>query len=325
MGKKLAVLALLVVLCSVTGQAAGSLAVGFYDHTCPNAKKIVRGVVEVAMQQNLECSSTTASSWYLATYAHVSSGRVLQCRRSLDLYKACGFEAIDAAKEKLEEACPGTVSCADIVAFAARDASAVLSNGRVSFPMPGGRRDGRVSLSSAALQFLPPPSFNLSELTASFAAKGLDVDYLVVLSGAHSVGRAHCSAFTDRLAPGSNSTMNDALAASLRRHCPASPNATNDPTVNQDVVTPTSLDNQYYKNLLNGNVLASRSTNASVTQLALSSGLFEAKFAKAMVKMATIEVKTAPKGEITRFCRKVNGSPDIRVAARSKQQLHNSA
>lgn len=222
-----------------------------------------------------------------------------------------GFEVIDAAKAALEAACPGEVSCADIVAFAGRDASAVLSGGRADFAMPAGRRDGRVSLSSQALQFLPPPFFNLSELVSSFAAKGLDANDLVVLSGAHTVGRSHCSSFADRLSSPA-SDMNPALAASLRQQCPA--NAGTDPTVVQDVVTPTVLDNQYYRNVLSRNVLftsdaallKSGQTAWSVVLNAFVPGLWEQKFKASMVKMASIGVKTGANGEIRRNCRVVN-------------------
>jgi peroxidase len=224
-----------------------------------------------------------------------------------------GFEVIDAAKAAVERACPGVVSCADIIAFAARDASCFLSGRKVDFDMPAGRLDGRVSLSSRTLNFLPPPTFGLSQLVDSFAIKGLSEEDMVVLSGAHTVGLSHCSSFVpDRLAVPSN--MDPALAALLRRQCPDNPTASNDPTVVQDVVTPAKLDNQYYKNVLAKKVLftsdnalmTSPETAKMVSDNAFVPGMWEEKFKAAMVKMASVEVKTGNAGEVRKHCRVVN-------------------
>ena len=172
---------------------------------------------------------------------------------------------------------------------------------------------GRVSLENETLAFLPPPSFNLTELVDSFRAKGLDVDDLVVLSGSHTIGRAHCSSFSDRIStPPSN--MDPGLATVLRGQCPANLNFTNDPTVVQDIVTPNRLDNQYYKNVLRRKVLfnsdavllTSRQTASKVVENAVIRGRWERKFARAMVKMSLIEIKNAGNGEIRKNCRVVN-------------------
>jgi peroxidase len=224
-----------------------------------------------------------------------------------------GFQVIDAAKHALEEACPGIVSCADIVAFAARDASYILSVSeyRTDFHMPAGRLDGRYSNATETLDFLPSPFGNLSELVTKFAAKGLDEEDLVVLSGAHSIGRAHCSSFADR---GSRSDMDPSFKRWLGRRCQADPGDTDSPTVRQDTVTAAVLDSQYYTNVLRHRVLltsdaallTSRQTARMVREFANGEGKWESKFETAMVKMAGIDVKDGTDGEIRKNCRFVN-------------------
>ncbi|VAH27523.1 unnamed protein product [Triticum turgidum subsp. durum] len=222
-----------------------------------------------------------------------------------------GFEVIDAAKAKLEKECRGVVSCADIVAFAGRDASFFLSNGVVDIKMPAGRYDGRVSFANETLRDLPPPFANVTVLEAMFKAKGLDLDDMVTLSGAHTVGISHCSSFADRLPadPSDPMSMEPVLASSLQQKCSRG----GDPVVVQDDVTPHDLDKQYYQNVLDRKVLfksdaalLSPQTLKAVEHNAKNPGKWERKFTDAMVKMGNIEVKTKANGEIRKQCRFVN-------------------
>lgn len=91
-----------------------------------------------------------------------------------------GFEVIKQAKAQLEAACPGIVSCADIVALAARDVVALVSGPR--YEVPTGRRDGRVSNMSLASD-MPDVSDSIEQLKSKFFRKGLSERHLVLLSG----------------------------------------------------------------------------------------------------------------------------------------------
>jgi len=216
-----------------------------------------------------------------------------------------GFEVIDQAKAALEAACPGVVSCADVVAFAARDASSVLSNGRINIRIPAGRLDGRESFANETDQ-LPGPFSNLTALQKSFSDQGLNSDEMVTLSGAHTIGRAKCQFFSGRFAD-----MDPALAAKLRAQC----NGNDNTNVNQDDVTPNALDKQYYRNVIDRKVLftsdavlSSADTIAQVTQNANTAGTWERKFEQAMEKMGNIGVKTRGDSgvEIRKVCSRVN-------------------
>lgn len=221
-----------------------------------------------------------------------------------------GFEVIDAAKSALEVVCPGVVSCADIIAFAARDASFLL--GKIDYDIPSGRHDGRISDAAEVLPALPAPFHNLTVQKALFAAKGLSTDDLVALAGAHSIGRSHCSSFTSRLYPTIDGTLDQGFGSFLRTKCPQ--NAQVDGVVPLDFVTTNILDNQYYKNVdeLKGlffsdwSLLTSSETKSLLNSFQSSPGLFAAKFAESMVKLGNVEVLTGTQGEIRRTCSTVN-------------------
>nr|KAJ0209503.1 hypothetical protein LSAT_V11C400212860 [Lactuca sativa] len=89
------------------------------------------------------------------------------------------FYVIDNAKKAVESVCPGVVSCADILALAARDA--IVLAGGPSWDVPKGRKDGRISKASDTSQ-LPAPTFNISQLQQSFSQRGLSLEDLAALS-----------------------------------------------------------------------------------------------------------------------------------------------
>ena len=133
-----------------------------------------------------------------------------------------GFSSVDRVKAKLEAACSNTVSCADVLTLMARDA-VVLAKGPF-WPVALGRRDGSVSSATEAADQLPPANGDVPLLAKIFASKGLDLKDLVVLSGAHTLGTAHCPSYADRLynfssAYSADPTLDSEYADRLRTRC----------------------------------------------------------------------------------------------------------
>ncbi|MQL77207.1 hypothetical protein Taro_009606 [Colocasia esculenta] len=324
MGLKVALLVLALALCACTTSQA-HLHCGFYRKTCPAAENIVRQTVKRALKKD---------SGLVADFIrmHFHDCFVRGCDASILLDSTAknkaekdspinnpsleGFDVIDAAKASLEKECKGVVSCADIIAFAARD-SVALSGG-LHYEVPAGRRDGRISRALEADDTLPPPTFNLKQLTKRFAEKGFTQEEMVTLSGAHTLGVAHCTSISDRLYNFSSKLSTDpsldpAYAATLKNQCPK---GSTDPnlTVNLDPPSPLRFDSSYYKDVLvhrglfesDQALLSSPVTAKQVVANAVDEALFKKKFADAMVKLGQLHVLTDKNGEIRHNCRVVN-------------------
>jgi hypothetical protein len=104
--------------------------------------------------------------------------------------------------------------------------------GRDLWDVQLGRRDGVVSRASEALANIPSPSDNFTALEARFAAKGLDVKDLVILSGKFCMmirlacARRRCTTGGSELDAHTRCQTLQSLVAALcrtcrRRHCHA--------------------------------------------------------------------------------------------------------
>ncbi|KAH7278987.1 hypothetical protein KP509_38G068300 [Ceratopteris richardii] len=182
--------------------------------------------------------------------------------------------------------------------------------------MPTGRLDGLISLASNVPSNLPDSPFNVEELIAYFERKGMSIEDLVVLSGAHTVGVAHCTSFKDRFLFSADGTvlsqdpsMDPAYATQLVQRCPASPSAST--LIVNDIITPTVFDNAYFKNVQAGHGLfhsdeALRSdprTASLLSSFASSQELFFASWARSFVKLSLVDLKTDPsQGHVRTQC-----------------------
>ncbi|KAF8023368.1 hypothetical protein BT93_F0773 [Corymbia citriodora subsp. variegata] len=221
-----------------------------------------------------------------------------------------GFDVVDNIKSRLEEQCPGTVSCADILTIAARDS--IVTLGGPNWTVPLGRRDSTTANLSGANSDIPSPGSDLSVLISAFAKKGFSAKEMVTLSGTHSIGRARCVFFRARIYNEDN--IEPTFATSLRRNCPRV--GGDDNLAPLEPVDGDVFDNNYFKNLVSKKGLLhsdqqlfnNGSTDAQVKAYSLDSASFFADLADAMVKMGNLSPLTGTDGQVRNNCRKVNGS-----------------
>ncbi|XP_028799666.1 peroxidase 7-like [Neltuma alba] len=293
------------------------LSTGHYHTTCPDAEAIINQKVTAWFKKDPtlapaiiplhfhDCAVRGCDASILLN--HTNGERATHESRTLR-----GFQVIDDIKAEVERKCPKTVSCADILTAAARDAT-ILAGGPF-WEVPFGRKDGRISIAREA-SLVPQGHENITALLHFFQELGLDILDLVSLSGSHTIGRSTCNSFMNRVYNFNGTgkpdpSLNVYYLKMLKRRCKRETDL-----VHLDAITPRTFDNVYYTNLLRKVGLLSTDqllysdsrTGPFVQAFATQPFLFSSQFAASMVKLGNVHVLTRPhEGEIRTNCNYVN-------------------
>ncbi|KAL2611748.1 hypothetical protein R1flu_023440 [Riccia fluitans] len=298
---------------------AAGLSTTHYSKTCPSVSAVVTQEVTKILNKNKNLAGALVRLPFHDCWVNGCDGSVLlsgsQVERAANAnFMLRGFTEIDQIKTAVETKCPQTVSCADIIALAARDA-VVLTGGK-SWSVPLGRRDSRRSVASDADAVLPFPVLTFDQLVQNFAAKGFNSREMVVLSGSHTIGRTHCNGIAPNLYNFTgqdgltNPNLDPAFAASLKQKCPKE-NKVNIVFMDK---TKNTFDLDYYKQVLakkgafttDDALITTPAGLNAVKSLVKPGSSFFSEFATAMNKMSKLSPLTGSAGEIRKQCQFVN-------------------
>ncbi|THG18818.1 peroxidase 4-like [Camellia sinensis] len=297
----------------------GQLNPDFYDKVCPQALHTVRAVVEQAIMHEPRMGASLLRLHFHDCFVNGCDGSNLlddtanftgekTARPNLNPLR--GFDVIDEIKAAVNSACYGNVvSCADILAIAARDSVNIL--GAPWYQVQLGRRDSLTASLNDANNDIPPPFFNLSSLLSNFQSHSLDLKDLVVLSGGHTIGLARCTTFVARIYNDTN--INPNFDATLKKICPV--NSGGNKTFPLDATT-TVFDTVYYQDLLQQKGLlhsdqqlfdgGNSETDDLVRYYSNNPYAFGEDFGVSMLKMGNLKPLTGSNGQIRMNCRRVN-------------------
>ncbi|CAA7031986.1 unnamed protein product [Microthlaspi erraticum] len=320
---KLIAILVLIVALSLQGDnnnaVEAQLTTNFYSTSCPNLLSTVQSTVKSSVNGQPRMGASILRLFFHDCFVNGCDGSILLDDTSSftgeqnavpNRQTARGFNVIDNIKSAVEKACPGVVSCADILAIAARDSVVLL--GGPNWNVKVGRRDARTASQAAANNNIPAPTSSLSQLISSFSAVGLSTRDMVALSGAHTIGQSSCRNFRTRVYNETN--INAAFATLRQRSCPRASGSGDANLAPLDVTSAASFDNSYFKNLVaqrgllhsDQELFNGGSTDSIVRGYSNNPSSFSSDFAAAMIKMGDISPLTGSSGEIRKVCGSTN-------------------
>lgn len=106
--------------------------VGFYSSSCPRVESIVQSTVSSHFNANPAIAPGLLRMHFHDCFVRGCDASILIAgsnteRTAPQNSLLRGFDVIDDAKTQLEAACPGVVSCADVLALATRDSVVLVS------------------------------------------------------------------------------------------------------------------------------------------------------------------------------------------------------
>ncbi|KAM1126328.1 hypothetical protein ACFX2B_041027 [Malus domestica] len=295
------------------------LSTTYYASSCPKFFPTVKSIVESAIRKEARMGASLLRLFFHDCFVNGCDGSVLlddapnfigEKNVPPNKNSSRGFEVIDEVKSAVEKVCPGTVSCADIVATVARDSVVML--GGPSWGIQLGRKDARATNPVVTNVSIPTARANLKELILRFSGIALNKRDLVALSGAHTLGQAQCHNFRKRIYNETN--IDTDLAQQRRSKCPKAKGSGDHHLAPIDAQTPIVFDNSYYKNLVqkkgllhsDQQLFSGGKTDSIVREYSEHQESFFNDFVSAMIKMGTINPLIGPAGEIRLNCRRIN-------------------
>ncbi|XP_037432182.1 peroxidase 2-like [Triticum dicoccoides] len=328
--------AALLSLCLLLACSAGGTKAAYVD-----VEGTVRTEVEKAIKSNPGIGAALVRLVFHDCWVNGCDGSVLLDKtpygtntekKAINNIALDGFNLIDTIKYKLGDG----VSCADIVVFAARDAARYLSNGKIAYSVPSGRKDGINSSAAAADAVLPQSTFEFQQLVDNFDKKKFTPRELVILSGAHSIGVSHLSSFQDRLNKSTATPIDDNYKQALVADVEAQKKSQNtpDPIEKNNIrdmsssfqttagYDPTgvntaakgALDNSYYHANLQNRVLfksdwvmrTDTDAGNAMAEYMDNATKWNNDFAAAMVKLSKLPAESSTRYELRKNCRVTN-------------------